>query len=117
MSALYKFIQADRILFWSFLVSLVCIVLSLILILFSLQKLPDLIPLYNQLPWGPARLGKKLELFIPFILDLAIFVANVFLSKKFHEKIPLLSRMLAVTSFIASLLIFLFFARTIQLIV
>jgi|SRR5581483_10965660 len=116
MNALFKTIFSDKILLWSFSAAFVCIILSLIAVLLSYSHLPFLVPIYNQLPWGPDRLGQRTELFIPLGVTLLIFITNMILTSKFYEKMPLVARMFSATTFIISLLLFAFLVRTIQLV-
>jgi len=97
--------------------SLVLMGISGIYILLNYDKLPPLIPMFNQLPWGVDRLSSTAGIFIPLGVSLIIFVFNFFASGISHKESPLLARMLSITSFIASLLSLLFIFRTISLIV
>jgi hypothetical protein len=117
MNALFKHISSDRILFWCFSISIGCVALGTLLLGLTIGKLPTILPLYNQLPWGDARLGGKMELFIPLALATLIAFGNAYLSKQFYSNLPLVARILAATTMITSLLVLAFVARTVQLII
>ena len=85
-------------------------------ILINYRDLPELLPVFNQLPWGEKRLSTTLGIFIPSLVVLAIYIFNVFASALSYPKSPLIGRMFAVTSFLITLLTLLFIVRTIELI-
>lgn len=116
MSELFKNLQNDRILFFGFFTALAFLIAIFICILISYPNLPPLIPLFNQLPWGVNRLSEKQQIFIPLVIAILIFILNWFLSLRFYDKIPLISRFFSVTSVFVSFLTFLFIIRTVQLI-
>lgn len=116
MKIFFKNIKSDKILAYGFSISSMFIFLNIIYVIFFYTSLPPAIPLFNQMPWGEARLGTKWQIFIPVFMALLIFIGNLFLSSVFYKKIPLISRMLAVTSFLICFFALLFSARTIQLI-
>lgn len=107
MNAITK-MTSDKTFFWSFLLSLVFILFNTAYAAFSYTKLPPLVPLYNQLPWGESRLGMKIEIFIPIGIASFIFITNLFLSSYLYKKMPLISRILCLTSLLIT-----FFALTI----
>lgn len=117
MNALFKNIRKDRIIVIGFSLTFFFLFVNILVVLLTLRRLPPFLPLYNQMPWGEARLGTKIELFIPLLLVAAIFLVNLFFSSSIYEKMPLVSRILCLTSlFISSLALF-FIARIILLIV
>lgn len=115
MNAFFKHIQADRILYAGFLISLAFIVLAIAAVLLFYRSLPPFIPLYNQLPWGESRLGTRIEIFIPSLIGILIFGANIIFSSLFYSRIPLVARIFSITSLLVSLLLSLFIIRLIQL--
>lgn len=117
MKKFYKEIKSDKILFLAFLGGIILISLNLFYILFSYKNLPPLVPLFNQLPWGKARLGFKEQIFLPLVISFLILVGNIFFSSILYKKSALLARMLAITSLLVCFFAFLFVIRTIQLIV
>ncbi len=100
-----------------FIFSLVLLAATFIYVAFNYTKLPPLLPVFNQLPWGEQRLTITPGIFIPAVVVLIIFLINLILSAYSYERSPLLARLFAVTSFLTSLLILLFVIRTITLIV
>jgi len=116
MNDLINTIRQDNIAQKSFSLSFVVIFLTLIYILIYYQNLPPFLPLFNQFPWGDKRLSITIGIFIPPIIALSILVLNLFFSSFIYKKTPLLSRILAVTSFLITILTFLFIIRTIQIV-
>lgn len=117
MNGLIKQLIADKIMWWGTVVSTALFVFSLLYLLLFYHRLPTLVPVYNQLPWGPARLGQKFELFVPLLLSLAIFVGNLFFSRFLYERMPLVSRMINVTTILINLLTLIFIVHIVQLII
>jgi len=68
------------------------------------------------MPWGEKRLGTKEQIFIPIAVTFTIFLINLFLSALSYEKMPLISRIFSVTTFMAALFTLIFIVRTTQLI-
>lgn len=99
----------------SFMNALLLLVLTILTIYFYF-KLPPYIPLFNQLPWGMERLSLSYGIFYPLILAYVFYVINVLLASYMYEKMPLVSRMLLVTSALITLLMFIFIARTVDLV-
>lgn len=116
MKKYFKYIKEDRLIFRLFSASFMFIALTLVFSLINFPNLPPLIPIFNQLPWGADRLSETSGIFIPIIIVFIISVLNISLSGYIHSKSPLLSRIFAVTSFLITLLNFLFITRTILLI-
>lgn len=83
---------------------------------FFYSKLPPFMPLFNQMSWGVARLGTKEELFIPVFIGFLTLIINAILAAFIYTKMPLISRMLCITSLLISLFVLLFTIRTIQVI-
>lgn len=92
------------------------IVLTLLIVILFYSRLAPLIPLYNQMPWGEARIGTKNQIFFPIVLGFIIFLVNLFLSSRLREKAPLLARMLSVVSILTSFLLLTFIIRTVRLV-
>lgn len=117
MKGLFKKITADRIIKLSTYFSFGFLLLHLIYTAVLYNFLPPFLPLFNQMPWGEDRLGIKIEIFLPFLITLSFFSLNFSLSLWLHEKIPLVSRILSITSLLVCVLSFIFIVRTIQLII
>lgn len=116
MNGLIKFLSNDRTIWFSILISLSLLFVSLVLAGLFYRNLPPLIPLFNQLPWGADRLFGKLGIFIPIIVSLVVIIINAFVTRYMYERMPVTARMLNVTGFLISLLTLFFVFRTIQLI-
>jgi hypothetical protein len=114
MNGFFKNILGDKTAQRGFIFCIAIIVLSIVYVAFYYNSLPPLIPLFNQLPWGEQRLSKTIGIFIPPLIALLIFLVNLIIASKFYAKLPLIARMLAITSFLISILTFLFIIRTVQ---
>lgn len=97
MNALFKTIRKDSLVFWSFWITIVTIILMIIAISVSYTNLPPFIPLYNHMPWGYGRLGRTYELFLLPVSILAVCIVNTVVSIRLAEKSPLLVRFLFLT--------------------
>ena len=116
MNVFFENIKSDKILFWGFLIASFLVFLNLILIVLSYPKLPPFLPIFNQMPWGEKRLGIKWQIFLPFAITFSILVLNLFLSSFLYKKMPLVSRILALTSLLICFFSLLFSTRTIFLV-
>lgn len=116
MNELFKYIKSDKILKWSFQISVALLLFQIVYLAFSYFSLPPLIPLYNQLPWGEARLGSRLEIFIPSGITLMIIIGNLLFVNKLYNQMPLLSRLLSITTLLISILSFIFTLQTLTII-
>ena len=116
MSEVSNLTKADKIIRWGMTFSLIFFVFSSLLLALFYLKLPPLVPLFNQLPWGEDRLGAKFEFFIPIVITAFFFIFNYTLLRKLYITMPLVSRILGITTLLASLLLFIFVVRTLQII-
>lgn len=116
MKEFFKDIKADKIGRFGFLTACVLSLLTFFYILITYKNLPPFIPIFNQLPWGEQRLGITAAIFIPFSFDWLIIILNLFIFVLIYRKMPLLARMLAITTFIVALLTFLFVVKTVILV-
>lgn len=116
MKGLTKHIKGDKIIRWGISSSAIILLAETTYILVFFFSLPPFLPLYNQMPWGENRLGSRLEIFLPVIITTAFFLLNFFLLTGLYEKLPLLSRMLSVTTLLITLLSAIFVVRTLLLI-
>lgn len=109
-----KFFQ-DKIIFFGFTSTIFFIFITFTIFLLFLRVLPPYLPIYNQMPWGEQRLGTKIEIAVPIIIVLVLGLSNLFFSKSIYEKMPLVARILAITSLSISFLALFFVVRTILL--
>ena len=117
MKGLFKKINADKIIRLATYISVAFLILHLLYIIIAFSYLPPFLPLFNQMPWGEERLGIKIEIFLPFIIGLSFFFLNLLLALRLYEKMPLVSRILSITSMLINILAIIFVIRTIELIV
>lgn len=117
MKKLSNILHPDKKIFLVLCANFLVLIIALFYALVSYPKLPPLVPLFNQLSWGPGRLAIKEFIFIPLTLAIIIFIINFILSRIVYQKIPIVSRMLVVTSLFISILAFFIVIRTISLII
>ncbi len=117
MKKYFRNLRQDKLVLRLFLLSFVFLVITFIYVGVSYLKLPPLLPIFNQMPWGQDRLSITPGIFIPPIISLIIFIVNIFLAAFSYEKSPLLARLFAVTTCLTGLLTLLFVIRTITLII
>jgi len=110
-------LTADKVISRILIVSMILFVVTAVYIGFSYLKLPPFIPLFNQAPWGEGRLAARIFLLLPIGCTGIIFVSNCVIAALLYGKVPLLSRMLTITTFLISLLIFVYYFRTLHLII
>lgn len=117
MSLRFKNLFADKIVLASFIGVIVTLILYGIFLLFTYQKLPPLIPLFNQVPWGEGRFATKIQLFIPFGIASIIVICNTSLLLFFSLDIPLVTRLVCLTNFLVSLFALLLIIRSVLIII
>ena len=116
MKDLFKYYKTDKIIKLSFLISGSLLFCEIIYILFLYSFLPPYIPIFNQLPWGEERLGAKIEIFFALIITMIFFIFNFFLLNQLYEKMPLIARMIAITTLLICIISSIFTLQTLQLI-
>jgi len=117
MNEVSNLVKADKIIRWGMTFSFVLLLLQAILLGVFFLQLPPIVPLFNQLPWGDARLGAKYEIFLPLVITTVFFLFNYFLLRKLYVSMPLVSRILGITTLLSALLSLIFVIRTLQLII
>ena len=117
MKKYFNYLSLDRLVLRLYIITFILIIATIAYTLFNYGKLPPLLPIFNQLPWGEERLSGGSGIFIPGAAASLIFLFNIFLSALIYTRSPLISRILAITSFLTALLSFLFTLRTIALII
>lgn len=116
MKEFFKDIMRDKTARFGFLGALILSLLTFFYILLRYKDLPPFIPIFNQLPWGEQRLGTTLTIFIPILTAWVVIIFNLFISVLVYQKTPLVSRMIAITTFIVTILTFFFIAKTVVLV-
>lgn len=109
-------LRSDRILLRSFLLSILLEILTVSYALLNYNNLPPLVPIFNQLPWGDQRFMTTAGIFIPAIIFMFIFVSNLIIATLVYSKNPLISRIIAATTLLISVMNFIFIVRTILVI-
>src|SRR6266404_4792350 len=116
MNEVSSLVKADKIIRWGMTFSFALLILQAVLLAFFFLQLPPVLPLFNQLPWGDARLGAKYEVLLPLVITALFFLFNYFLLRKLYITMPLVSRIISITTLLSALLSFIFIVRTLQLI-
>ena len=117
MNAVFKLVLRDKIIKSGMISSTFIVLVELISIAVFYFSLPPLLPIFNQLPWGPQRLGGTITLFIPAIMAVVFIITNFIMITKLYEKTPLLSRILSITTLLITILSLIFILRTLQLVI
>lgn len=113
MKEFFKDVINDNVIRFGFSSSLAVICINFIVVLFYYKNLPPFIPIFNQMPWGEQRLGSTTAMFMPVFTASLVLVCNFIVAKFIYKNIPLAARMLAITSLLASILIFIFILKTV----
>ena len=116
MNEVSSLVKADKIIRWGMTFSFSLLLLQALLLGIFFLQLPPILPLFNQLPWGDARIGAKYEIFLPLVIALFFFLFNYFLLRKLYITMPLVSRILGITTLLSALLSLVFVVRTLQII-
>lgn len=116
MKDFFNVIIADRITKIATGVAVVCVIISLGYTLFVYGNLPPYLPLFNQLGWGDPRLGENYLIFVPILMSLSVIIANIFLTSLLYATMPLVSRVITITSLLVSALTLIFIIRVTQLV-
>jgi hypothetical protein len=116
MKEIFKHIKVDKIIRLGMTISGFLLIVQLAYVVFFYTSLPPLIPLFNQMPWGESRLTIKAVAFLPILITISFFFLNFFLIVKLYEKIPLLARMLSITTLLITLLAAILIFNTFQLV-
>lgn len=116
MKDFFKNISIDKTTRLGFAGTFGIVLITFVFIFFYYNRLPHFVPIFNQLAWGEQRLGTKSSMFLPISLTFIIFVCNFVLASLVYKKIPLVSRILAISSLTVSILALFFTIRTILLI-
>jgi hypothetical protein len=116
MKEIFKFIKKDKIIKWSAIISVVLLISEFAYIGFFYFSLPAFVPLFNQLPWGEERLGLRFQIFFPPGITLLFFFINFLLIHKLYEIMPLVSRIVGITTLLITVLSFIFTLQTLHII-
>jgi hypothetical protein len=116
MNEVSNLVKADKIVRWGMTFSFILLIFQASLLVLFYLRLPPIIPLFNQLPWGEDRLGAKYEFLLPLIMTSLFFLFNYILLRRLYTTMPLVSRIIGITTLLASLLSFIFVIKTLQLI-
>lgn len=117
MNALLSRFKIDKIVYYSSISSFLTLLVSFVLVSVFYRLIPPIIPLYNQMPWGQERLVAKSSLFILLALGFCMYIINIILLQYLYNSIPLLSRIISVTTVLGMLFVFFIVARTIFILI
>lgn len=117
MKKFFNSLTEDRIILRLVFVFLFAFGITIIYFLLTYFLLPPFLPLYNQLPWGTARIGQKQELLLPLLLVFLMACLNLFLIAREQKNLPLPARILASTTAFIGILLLIFVVRITQLVI
>ena len=117
MKESFKKLKKDKLILRLYIISFLLLIFTVVYVLIFYTKLPPLLPIFNQYPWGKDRLAQTFGIFITILIVLFYSITNIFLSAYCYQKYPLIGRIFAITTLLISLLTFLFVTRTITLII
>ena len=117
MKELISTIVADRITRVATIVSWGIVILAVGYIAVIYPNLPPYIPLFNQMGWGDPRLAARVFIILPPLVTLGIIFLNTILAAFFYSSMPLVSRIMTITSLLVSALMLIFTIRVTQLII
>lgn len=117
MNALIKKIVNDKIIRWGNGISAFLILLQFSYIALVYNSLPPFLPLFNQMPWGEIRLADKELIFLPVTLSSSITIINFFFSTQLYSNMPLLSRMVTITSLLINVITCIFIFKMTRLVI
>lgn len=115
MNVHFNYLREDKVIRYGFSISGALLLISILIPILLFHLLPPFLPLYNKLPWGYARLGTKMEFFIPLGIAIFYYFCNIFLAQYLYKKIPLLARLLCATTIVIMLLVNIFVIQTIRI--
>jgi hypothetical protein len=116
MNDIFKKLLSDRIVKQSSIISAVLLFTTLLYVIIVYRFLPPFIPIFNQLPWGMERLGERVTIFLPVVIAMCLYGINIIFSQIMYTKMPLVVRMISITTFFISFIICVFIIRTTLLI-
>lgn len=116
MKESFKQVTSDKIIRWGMGLASFLIAVEIFLPGLFYFSLPPFIPVFNQMPWGETRLGTKITIFIPVGTTLLFFFINFIFMSYLYTRIPLVSRILSITTLLIALLSLIYTIRTLNLI-
>jgi hypothetical protein len=116
MKEYFKHIFTDKIIRWGIEAAGFIMVVQILTVAILYRFLPPYIPLFNQMPWGEERLGLRFEIGLPIVVALFFCIINIFLLRQLYEKMPLVSRIISITTLLTAILSGVFIVRTLFLV-
>lgn len=117
MSESFKRLFTDTIVLWVMAGTTIVVCSSLTITAVFYQQLPPFIPLFNQQPWGEEQLAQRLFIFLPIVLASSIFFLNILFAAYTYEQMPLISRILCMTTLFVAFFALLFIVRTLLIVI
>lgn len=116
MKELLEDLRADSLIWRGTLLTIAILIISIVYTAFIYHLLPPVIPLFNQLPWGQERLAEKIGIILPVGFTLCAVIVNNVLATTLQKTLPLVGRLLIITSIILTILLMIFLIKTTLLI-
>lgn len=103
----YRFqeFRADRLFFWSSLISLSGWVWTSVLLIFTWKRLPPDVPFFYSLPWGEEQLAAKSSLVFLTVGGIVLYLINMILAILVRPLSVYYTRIILVTTCIGCFLI------------
>lgn len=112
----FQNVRKDKVVRVSTGIAIILLVIFAGSVVFVHPKLPPLIPLINNVPWGVERLVDKNFLFVLPGIALLIMLINVMVASMLYEKNILLARILSFNTLLFNTLALLALAQIISLV-
>lgn len=101
---------------YSLIICIFFIGIQIILLGVSYTSFPPFVPFFNSLPWGTDRLALSQFVFLVPVASCIVFAVNMYIANRVYKKHTLISRILAVNSFLVSFLGLLALAQIVLLV-
>jgi hypothetical protein len=116
MKELLEDLRADSLIWRGTIITIGTLLISIVYTAFMYHLLPPIIPLFNQLPWGEERLAEKVGIILPVGFTICAVIVNNVLATTLQKTLPLVGRLLVITSIILTILLMIFLLKTTLLI-
>lgn len=94
MKEKFRYLLGDNFAKVSFLCSLFFLLPLIVLIVFTVNKFPPMVPLFNSMPWGEERLAPSFAIYTLPIVLILIFTINVIGAALLYRRYTLIARIL-----------------------
>lgn len=117
MKELLQDIKADGLVWRGTIAATILLLICIIYTGIAYYIFPPVIPLFHQLPWGEQRLAEKIGIVLPVGFTFCTVYINVILATMIHKTLPLVGRILIITSLLLTILLSIFLIKTTLLVI